>query len=304
MTTMTTEQPASMFEPTPETRRITRAAGKAKSKPRKGAFTAATADIHELYQLAVQHVESEIDFVDEQFHKIRGRKASVLREDFCGTGNTACEWVRRRRTNTAIGLDIDQPTLDWGMEHNVAGLKPEQRQRVRLLNRDVLEPGDAVGVDIVLAMNFSYWLFTTRDAMRGYLQSVRRSLADDGLLFLDFYGGYEAFREMTEDREIDEGVRSFTYVWDQHRYDPISGHMQCFIHFKFPDKTKIKHAFAYNWRLWTLPEIRELLEEAGFRNVTIFWEGADEDGEGNGEFSPVTRGDADPAFICYLIAEK
>ncbi|MEZ6244342.1 MAG: class I SAM-dependent methyltransferase [Phycisphaerales bacterium] len=304
MTTMTTQPPASMFEPAPEPKRVTRVSGRTKKKARKGAFTAATADIHELYQLAVQHVESEIDFVDEQFEKIRGRRASLLREDFCGTGNTACEWVRRRKTNRAIGLDIDQPTLDWGIEHNVAPLKPEQRQRVQLLNRNVLKPGDAVDVDVVLAMNFSYWLFMTRDAMRGYFESVRRSLGSDGVFFLDFYGGYEAGREMTEEREIDEGAKSFIYIWDQHRYDPISGHMQCFIHFKFPDKTKIKHAFAYNWRLWTLPEIQELLAEAGFKKVTIFWEGADEDGEGNGEFEPVTKGDADPAFICYLVAEK
>ncbi len=304
MTMMSTDQTASTFEPVPEPKRITRSSGRSKKQGKKGGFTAETADIHELYQLAVQHVESEIDFVDEQFEKIRGRKAALLREDFCGTGNTACEWVRRRETNRAVGLDIDQPTLDWGLEHNLGSLDDAQRERVRLINRDVLKPGDAVGNDAVLAMNFSYWLFMTREAMVGYFRSVRDSLVDDGLFFLDFYGGYEACREMTEDREIDEGPKSFTYVWDQHKFDPISGRMRCYIHFKFPDKTKIKHAFSYEWRLWTLPEIQELLAEAGFKKVTIFWEGADEDGEGNGEFEPVTEGEADPSYICYLVAEK
>ncbi|MCA9297734.1 MAG: hypothetical protein KDA28_01630, partial [Phycisphaerales bacterium] len=62
----------------------------------KNALTAKTADRHILYQESVQNVEAEIDFVDEQFRKRRGRHARRLREDFCGTANTSCEWVRRR----------------------------------------------------------------------------------------------------------------------------------------------------------------------------------------------------------------
>lgn len=85
----------------------------AKQAKADGAFSAANADRHELYQLSVQNVEAEIDFIDETFEQIRGRKGVLLREDFCGTGNTSTEWVRRRESNRAVGLDIDQPTLDW-----------------------------------------------------------------------------------------------------------------------------------------------------------------------------------------------
>ena len=35
-----------------------------------------------------------------------------------------------------------------------------------------------------------------------------------------------------------------------------------------------------------LRKLKELLLEAGFSKVTVYWEGEDEDGEGNGEFSP------------------
>ena len=305
-TTSANQQAESIMEAKHTPTRVTRVSGR-KGKRRgigKGGFTAETADIHVLYQLSVQNVVAEIDFVDETFETLRGRKATSLREDFCGTGATASEWVKRRDTNTAIGLDLDQPTLDWGMKHNIAPLTPDQQKRITLLNRDVTKPGDASGVDIVLAMNFSYWILQRREQLRDYFRSVRDSLSDDGVFFLDFYGGYEAFQEMTEDREIDEPDAQFTYVWDQHRYDPMSGRMQCYIHFKFLDGTQIKRAFSYEWRLWTLPEIRELLDEAGFSNVTVYWEGADEDGEGNGEFEPVTEGEADPSFICYIAAQK
>ena len=48
----------------------------------------------------------------------------------------------------------------------------------------------------------------------------------------------------------------------------------------------------------------ELLLEAGFRKATVYWEGEDEDGEGNGEFTPDEKGAADLAWIAYIIAEK
>ena len=53
------------------------------------------ADRHLLYQQAVQDVESEIDFVEQTWAELRQRPAVFLREDFCGTANTACEWVIR-----------------------------------------------------------------------------------------------------------------------------------------------------------------------------------------------------------------
>ncbi|HBS29329.1 MAG TPA: SAM-dependent methyltransferase [Phycisphaerales bacterium] len=262
---------------------------------------AARADRHVLYQESVQAVDAEIDFISDTYNSLRGRSPSVIREDFCGTANSACEFVRRRATNRAIGVDLDQPTLDWGRAHNLAKLRPEARRRVTLLRDNVLsvrcEP-----VDAVLAMNFSYYCFTDRATMRRYFEHVRESLAPGGLFFLDAYGGSDAFKEMQEKRPINNG--RFTYVWDQHSYDPITGSAVCKIHFHFPDGSKIRDAFTYHWRLWTLPELRELLAEAGFARSTVYWEGTDEEtGEGDGDFQPRDHGDADFAWIVYIVAE-
>lgn len=275
----------------------------AKRAAKTGAFTAATSNKHELYQLSVQNVEAEIDFVDDTFEEIRGRQGILLREDFCGTGNTSTEWVKRRESNRAIGLDIDQPTLTWGIESHVMEMDEDARSRIRLLNRNVLEPGDASDVDIVLAMNFSYWLFKTREELRNYFSAVRASLGKDGVFFLDHYGGSEAMSETKESKKIDDGSgRKFTYVWEQKQFNPITNDMECRIHFKFPDKTRLNDAFVYHWRLWSLVEIRELLSEAGFSEVHVYWEGEDEEGEGNGEYERTLKGEADPAFINYIVA--
>ncbi len=155
-------------------------------------------------------------------------------------------------------------------------------------------------VDSVLAMNFSYYLFRTREEMVKYYRHVRASLAADGMFIMDAYGGSDAFSEMEEKRKVD----GFTYIWDQNSYNPITGDVVNHIHYRFPDGTEMRKAFTYDWRLWTLPEIQELLNEAGFRNVTVYWEGTDEDGEGNDEFDPTTEGDACPGWIAYVVADR
>lgn len=149
------------------------------------------------YQQSVQCAEAEIDFVDSAFLALRGRNAQRLREDFFGTAQVACEWVRRRPRNTALAVDIDPKVLDWGWRHNVNRLLREARSRVKLINADVMKVRTEP-VDLVLAMNFSYWFFKQRETLRRYFRRVRASLGAEGLFFLDAYGGYDAFRIMRE----------------------------------------------------------------------------------------------------------
>ncbi len=67
----------------------------------------------------------------------------------------------------------------------------------------------------------------------------------------------------------------------------------------------MRKAFRYEWRLWTLPEIQEILLEAGFREVVVYWEGTDEETEeGDGEWSASTVGEACEGWVAYLVAKK
>jgi hypothetical protein len=282
-----------------------------RSRARKPALTARSADRFDLYQRSVQNVEHDIDFVDRVFYRFRGRRARSLREDFCGTGNTACAWVRRRRTNVAVGLDLDPRPLAWGRAHNVARLTADQQARVALIRGDVLSPpspryGRSAAAarrrfDLVLAMNFSYWTFRTRALMATYFTAVRRALTRDGLFILDFFGGSDVLREMTEHTRYGGRRTGFTYIWDQARYDPITGDYRCHIHFRFPDGTRLRRAFSYHWRLWTLPELRDILADAGFRRVTTFTEGDDGRGGGNGIFREARHSPADRTIIAYIV---
>lgn len=266
---------------------------------RRAVTQAGRADRYDLYQKSVQDVVWEMQFVEQVFRERRGRTPLRLREDFCGTALAACEWVRRDRRHKAIGVDLDATVLAWGRQHNLTKLTPSAVKRLTLLEADVLTV-DTPPVDLLLAFNFSYWVFKQRATLREYFRRVRRSLAADGVFMLDAYGGYDAFRQMRERQDFGR----YVYIWEQAEYEPISGTATCHIHFAFPDGSRLKRAFSYHWRLWTLPELRELLLEAGFANVIVYLEGTDKKtGEGNAVFAPAERGKADAAWIAYLVAE-
>ena len=159
---------------------------------------------------------------------------------------------------------------------------------------------DTPPADVLAAFNFSYFIFDTRDKLRAYFERAYAVLKDDGVFFVDLFGGPEAQEEMREKTK----QKGFTYIWHQAKFHPVTNFIRCHIHFRFKDGSKIKRAFTYEWRLWSAPEIREVLAEAGFKKTTLYWEGEDEDGEGNGEFTPDANGEADLAWIAYIVAEK
>lgn len=257
------------------------------------------ADLHEVYEAAVQTPDVECDYMASTFRRLRSRSPQVFREDFCGTASVACEWVRGGPRRRSIGVDLDGAVLDWGRERNLDRLTSGQKERVNLIQGDVSTVRTAQ-VDMVGAFNFSYWVFKTRPAMLRYFRRVRQSLVADGIFFLDAFGGYEAYQELKETTRC----KGFTYVWHQEKYYPITGDILCHIGFQFPDGSRIDKAFSYDWRLWSMPELRELLEEAGFSRITTWWEGTGKDGRGNGVFTPEDRGEADAGWVAYIVAER
>ena len=138
--------------------------------------------------------------------------------------------------------------------------------------------------------------------MVDYFTKACEDLVDDGILFLDIYGGFESTEEMVDERKIDG---KFTYVWDQVSYHPANGAYHCRIHFKFKDGSELRNVYDYRWRLWTLPELLDILDEAGFSKVDSYWEGTDENGvDGNGVFKKSKTGENCPAWVTYVVAMK
>lgn len=272
--------------------------GKGRAKPKKKSI-ASRADRHKLYQAAVQSPEADVEYFSTVYKEIRGRTAKSMREDFCGTAYLSCTWADSKKNRTAIGIDLDAPTLDWGRTHNLAKLSEAAQSRVQLIEGNVLD-GLGEPTDITCALNFSYGVFKTRAELRRYFEVARAGLADDGIFITELYGGFDAIVESEEERELD----GFTYIWQQAEYNPINHHTLCHIHFKFPDGSKIKKAFTYDWRLWTVPEMRELLIEAGFTDTKVYWERTDEDGDGTGEYVATEGEENQESWLVYIVGIK
>jgi hypothetical protein len=264
----------------------------------EGKLTAHNADLHWLYEQSVQNVEAEVEFIDRVFKKEFGRTPGFLREDFCGTAQLCSEWVKRRRSNTALGVDYDGPTLEWGRANNLCPLG-DRASAVTLVQDDVRNVTDP-RAEVLAATNFSWWGFKTRAELKEYFLGVHASLQDEGMLLLDIYGGPEAQVPQIEEKDVE----GFEYLWDQDDFNPITGEVRCMIHFRFPNGSQMDNAFTYDWRLWSLPETCDLLEECGYRKVVVFWEGTDKDGEPNGIFLPDRKGDLAPAWVAYIIAYR
>lgn len=262
------------------------------------------ADRHDLYERSVQGCDSDVEFFQETYEAIRGGTPTVFREDFCGTAKLSATWCRVDPSRRAVGVDLDGPTLGAALERN---LTADVVDRITLLEQDVREPV-SIKADVACAMNFSYFVFKSRSELLSYFKAARKGLKSEGLLFLEVYGGQEAMEELEEERELD----GFTYVWEQESFDPLTHDTLCHIHFRFPDGSEMTNAFTYEWRWWSVPELRELCLEAGFSDVRVFWESMEEDPDdpeslqGSGEYEDVTDAPQEnqESWLAYVVAVR
>lgn len=277
---------------------MTKTASKTKARRVQKKQTAQTFDKYEYYRKAVQSAESDVEFIRDTYKALKKKNARVFREDFCGTFALSCEWIKLNPQNSAIGLDLDPEPMTYGQANYLTELKPEQQKRMHLIETNVLNEGLPTA-DIVAAMNFSYFCFKSRDVLKLYFTNVCKSLGPDGVFLVDCFGGKQC-QDAIEDVKKCDG---FNYYWDQTGFDPVTSEALFYIHFKI-GKVKHERVFTYDWRMWTIPELREIMAEAGFRKTNVYWEGTAKDGSGNGEFTRTEKGESCDSWIAYIVAEK
>ncbi|XP_039121656.1 uncharacterized protein LOC120258347 [Dioscorea cayenensis subsp. rotundata] len=123
------------------------------------------------------------------------------------------------------------------------------------------------GRDIICAFNYSCCCLQRRTDLVMYFKHALHALSKKGGIFvMDVYGGTSAECKLRLKRKFP----NFTYVWEQADFDIINRTTRISLHFQLGKKHIIQHAFSYNWRLWSLPEIQDCLKEAGFCSVH-FW---------------------------------
>ena len=216
----------------------------------------------------------------------------------------SCEWVKSHSRRTAVGLDLDPEPLAYGKKNSFSKLKPDEKKRVKILQQDVCVTTKQK-FDVIGACNFSFFIFKEREQMKRYFKAALKSLNKDGILVLEMAGGPGFIQKGREQKTYTvKGLGKYTYYWDQQAYDPTTHHGLYAIHFKDSKGVMHKNEFVYDWRVWTPPELKELMIECGFKDACVYWEAMDKKGNGTGEYVKVEEGDNAFAWIAFVVGSR
>ncbi len=227
---------------------------------------------------------------------VHGHAPRTLGEDFSGSAALARAWTRLGPAMKAIAVDRDAAAL--------AHHPPLARLTTRAC--DVMAV--RTKADIIAATNFPVLYWHTRAALTAYLRHVRTRLKARGVFVADLYGGPGALTigRRTNTFALAGGAR-LRYTWHQQRADPLTARVFNAIHFRItrPGAAPVVHnaAFTYDWRLWSIPELRDAMLEAGFRSVDVYDRlGGAVDHLGNLYVRPAAEHEMDADWVAYVAA--
>ena len=243
----------------------------------------------------------QIEFVDNRFKALRGRRARLLREDFCGTANVSCEVGFRPPRQRAPSVSISTARCCSGQRSIIccsSHASPAAADRPTLRKRAIKTYTDQ---PTSFGNEFRYLAVQGAQGVERYFRRVRgfagrgRHPVSRRLWRLRLFQ-----REIVEEQEIEEG--GFTYVWGAGEVRACQRQPDLPIHFDFPDGSRLERAFSYDCACG-LPEIRELVGGSRLPQICVYWQGWDERQEADGDFKPVSEGEADAGGSSYLGGE-
>jgi hypothetical protein len=268
---------------------------------------------YDLYRACVQDGERMVRFL-RAVHGGKGKgQPRVLRDDFAGPAGLACAWASDSVEHVGIGVDVDAEPLGH------APVRGEIAQRVKLVVSDAEKC--SARADVICAMNFAMCELHTRAEAIGYLRGVLGSLESGGVFACDIYGGVNAWVPGAlvtfAEGPVGPGskrVGKIEYHWQQKEADCVRGMVENHLHFKLGAaaakklgcEAKWTSAFVYQWRLWSIAELRDLMMEAGFGSVEVYAQMGDAlDGAGGLHVKPVERGEElEEDYVVYIVGRK
>jgi hypothetical protein len=253
---------------------------------------------------------AEAAFMHRAYRHYHKTDAMLLREDFSGTCAVASAWVMMDPDHQAMSVENHGPTARWAQRTAESELG-QQAEDLHIIQADVLAV-DGPKVDITCALNFSTFIYHDRASLKRYFQAARRGLKRGGLLVVDAYGGPGAMQISTQARPVPSDdpqdgndLPGFTYFWEQRGFDPITHRTECRIHFQLEDGPRLDSAFIYRWRIWTLPELTELMLEAGFNKSEVWCDRLDaQSGTSDGRYRPIRKMPTREDWVAYVVGVR
>ena len=251
------------------------------------------------YKKSVQNPKEEIKFFKKTYKSFFKKTPRIFREDFCGTFYIGYHWVKDHPQNKAIVVDKDKQPIEYGKKYHLSKLNSSQKSRLQIFNKNVLDKS-LPKAEIISVNNFSYFIFNERSMMLKYFKNIKKALMNKGLFIIDVVGGPDC--EALSEEKVEH--KNFNYYWDQDSFDPVNNSAHFYIHFKRKGEKKQKKAFSYDWRMWSIPELKDVLRDAGFSKIHVYWEQSNKKGEGTGFFKKSLKGDICDTWIAYLVCES
>jgi SAM-dependent methyltransferase len=267
----------------------------------------------DLYERCVQNPQAAVKLL----LGIHGGGPRHLAEDFCGSGALSRAWLEMVARSTATALDLDPVPLQ-----RLALLGRGAGQRLRIVHGDALatplervQPVDHPRPDVLFVGNFSIGEIHRRLDLVAYFKRCAVRLAAGGVMVCDTYGGPSAWRTGSVQRMVSmdgTGRVRIRYTWEQRSADPLTARVVCALHFRVVVSGEVVQertdAFVYRWRLWSVPELREAMLEAGLRSAEVYGSLPDaQDNHGNYLAVPLRDGDDlddDDGYIVCVAGRK
>ncbi len=249
-------------------------------------------DRFDLYEASVQ---SPPDMA-RLLRAVHGHSPTRLGEDFAGTADLTRHWVQSIPGASAVAIDLDGEAL----------ARAESIDGLQTIVGDVTLHHGHDPVDVLHAGNFSIGYLHARSDLVAYLRAAHERLNPGGVFVCDTYGGESAYVLGSVEKQIPlPHGRHCVYTWEQREADPMTGMVTDVLHFRVFDADEcvldLPDAFVYRWRLWSLPELRDAMLEAGFGGVEVYAQLPDaEDADGNVYAEPITDPDwlGDSFIVC------
>lgn len=263
-----------------------------------------TTDKHALYLASVQDPISDVGRISDIYFEIFDKEADLLREDFSGTFAISCCWVESHEDRKAIALDIDEEALNYGKTRYLKNMGSDEQSRVKVLKQNSISKTELV--DMICTFNFSYCLLHTRSVLVDYLKKANESLNEEGMIIMDIFGGSDSEIPEVQERNIDNNdqIAPFSFEFVREDFNPINRHANYHINFKYEEGTQVLKAFSYHFRMWSITELRDCLEEAGFSKTLVYWEDFDKEGFGSGEFTQTEKELNSINWNAYVVGVK
>jgi SAM-dependent methyltransferase len=210
-----------------------------------------------------ERTAAEVDFVVEQLALEPGARVLDLA---CGHGRHALELARRGFR--VSGLDLSEPSLTLARQ-TAAG----EGLELELVHGDMRDPPWKDEFDAVLNLFTAFGYFAEEADDQRVLDAAARVLRPGGSLLLDVLSLFVLVRGFQPRgwQELDDG----RVMLEERTYDQLSGRSSATWTLLAPggERTELRHSL----RVYTLPEVRAMLEQAGLEPLAAWgsWDGHD-----------------------------